>query len=49
MCTSFNVYWRKKMTKGMPKYVYVIIHVKCTVNCKIVYVTMFGLQLKKEN
>lgn len=35
MCTSFNVYWTK-ITKGMLKYVYVTIHVKCNVNCKIV-------------
>lgn len=40
------MYIEQKMTKGMLKYIYVTIHVKCTVNCKMfkIYVTMFGLQ-----
>lgn len=35
----------KEDKKSMLKYVYVTIHVKCTVNCNLkIYVAMFGLQ-----
>lgn len=35
-CVLVLMYIEQKMTKNMLKYIYVTIHVKCTVNCKIV-------------